>query len=245
MYLKNRTLPFIALTLFGLPNIGFTSDNPMGFNGNGEAGFSDSTGNTVSTSFYGALKLNYNQKNSETKSAFELNYKSENQVQTQERYHIDLQNNRYYNAEHSYFSYIGGQLEKSQFEGVELESTLSLGLGKSIIKEVTTNLTGEIGIGQNSIRYTQASSNSTTNQTIARLKVDFNHKINSQVTFLQDLTYLMGNNQSKIESNTGFKIKVADQMNLKASYKYRHNDTPASGIKKVDTQTVLTLIYDF
>ncbi|GKT12344.1 MAG: putative salt-induced outer membrane protein [Thiomicrorhabdus sp.] len=245
MHLKSRILPLITLSLFGLPNIGFSGENPMGFNGNGEAGFSDSTGNTISTSFYSALKLNYNQKHNELKSIFELNYKSENSVQTQERYLIDLQNNRYYNAEHSYFSYIGGQLEKSRFEGIELNSTLSLGLGKSIIKNSDTNLIGEVGIGQNSTRYTQGSGGNTNNQTIARAKLNFNHQINAQVTFLQDLTYLTGNDQSKIESNTGFKIKVADQMNLKASYKYRHNDNPATGVEKTDTQTALTLIYDF
>ena len=247
MHAKNTIL---SLSLFGMtvtPYTTFAADtqSKLGFHGNGEAGFSESTGNTVSTNFFGALKLNYSQKNNELKSLFELNYKSENKIQTQERYNIDIQNNRFYNQERSYFSFVGGQMEKSRFEGIELDTTISIGLGKSIFKDISTDLTGEIGIGQQFTQFTDASAEKDKEQTVARLKLALNHQFNTQISFSQDIAYSTGSNQSKVESNTGFKVKIADQMNLKATYKYRHNDKPAAGVKKVDTQTIVTLIYDF
>ncbi|WP_019556212.1 DUF481 domain-containing protein [Thiomicrorhabdus arctica] len=239
--LKTFTLISVSLTSF----TSLAADPALGLNGSGELGFTDNSGNTTSTSLFTALKLNYNQTHYELQSKFEANYKSENKVQTEERYLIDVQYNRYYNPERNYYSFVGGKLEKNRFAGIELESILSLGLGKQLFKNESTKLIGEAGIAQQTTSYTNDVIENDQSQTALRLKVDLTHQINAQVAFLQDITYLKGTQQTTIESNTGFKVKVADHMNLKASYKYRHNDSPATGAKKTDTQTLLTLIYDF
>ena len=215
-----------------------------GLSGSGELGFSDSTGNTVNTSFYGALKLNYTQENYTLKSLIEGNYKSEDGTQTEERYIVDLQGNRYYNADKSYYSFIGTRFEKNKFADIDLDSTISIGLGKSLYKTKDTYLNGEIGLGYQNTDYSTQGTKSDS-QTVGIAKLDFSHAINEQVKFTQDLSVTSGENSTKVETNTGFKIKVAEKMNLKATYKYRHNDNPAAGTKKTDTQTMLTLIYDF
>ena len=232
------------LTLSLISHTALASDQKFGLHGNGEAGFSDNTGNTVSTNIYGALKLNYIQARHETKSLFELDYKSENKVQTQERYLIDVQNNRFYNDEHSYFSFVGGQLEKSRFEGIELAATLSLGLGKSLLKNKNSALTAEVGLGQKHTNYT-SSTEEDRQRTQAHLKLDYYNEINLQSTFTQDAKVTSSSSETTFESNTGVKVKIADQLNLKITYKLRHNDTPPQGVKKLDTATALTLIYDF
>ncbi len=237
-----------ALTTLSISLASFSSlaaEPALGLNGSGELGFTDSSGNTTSTTLFAALKLNYNQANYEIKSIFETNYKSENNEQTEERYLIDLQHNRYYNPERNYYSFVGGKFEKNRFSGIELDTTLSLGLGKQLFRNEATKLIGEAGLAQQTTTYTDEVVGDDKNQTAVRLKLDLTHQINAQVAFSQDITYLTGNEQTTIESNTGFKVKVADRMNLKASYKYRHNDSPAAGAKETDTQTLLTLIYDF
>jgi len=217
----------------------------LGFYGSGEAGLNDSTGNTTSTTLYGALKLNYNETNHELKSVFEVNYKSDNNVQSQERYLMDVQSNRFYSQDRSYYSFIGGQLEKSRFEGIELDTTLAIGLGKNLFKNDRTQLTGEAGIGYQSTTYTDEVGDKSTDQTVGRFKLVLDHQINATVDFYQDAIYKTSSERNQIETNTGLKVKVAERLNFKAAYKYRHNDNPASNIKKTDTQTVLTLIYDF
>ncbi len=232
------TLSFAALNVQA-------AELKTGLNGSGELGFADTTGNTQSTSLFGALKLNYLQESYELKSKFETSYKSENGTETEERYLADLQANRFYDTNRTFYSFIGLRFEKDHFSGIELDSTLSLGLGKELYKTQQTKFTGEVGVAQQHIEYTKAYGNSSDSQLAGRVKLDLTHKINDQVVFLQDVVYVAGNEQKTLESNTGFKVKVADNMNLKASYKYRHNDSPAKGAKKTDTQTLLTLIYDF
>lgn len=244
--MKNATIKSLfALAITALAiNVQANTDTPNGISGSGELGFSDSTGNTVNTSFYGALKLKYTQQNYTLKSLIEGNYKSEDGTQTEERYIVDLQGNRYYNAEKSYYSFVGARFEKNKFADIDLDSTFSIGLGKSLYKTKDTLLNGEIGLGYQNTDYSTAGTKSDS-QTVGIAKLDFSHKINEQVKFTQDLSVTSGENSTKLESNTGFKVKVAEKMNLKATYKYRHNDNPAEGTKKTDTQTMLTLIYDF
>ncbi|VAW46167.1 hypothetical protein MNBD_GAMMA03-789 [hydrothermal vent metagenome] len=239
-----RTLAIFGMTFTALSSHA-ADPLPMGVSGSGEAGYNSSTGNTETTSVFGAVKLNYGHEDHEFKSALEVNYKSENGVQTQERYLLGLQRNQFYDVERSYYSFIAGQFENSRFEEIDLDASLSLGLGKRLYQTEQTNFTGEIGLGYQSTTFTKAAGGDTVNQAIARLKLDFNHKFNEQVTFSQDLIVLAGNERTKLETNTGIKIKVADNMNVKAGYKYRHNNNPPTGIKEADSQTTLTLIYDF
>ncbi|BCN93421.1 hypothetical protein THMIRHAM_12060 [Thiomicrorhabdus immobilis] len=240
----STTTTLIALSLVSVNAFSATNTSKNGLSGTGELGFSDSTGNTVNTSLYGALKLNYTQKNYIIKSAIEADYKSENGTQTQERYIVNIQGNRYYSEDKSYYSFVGARFEKNKFADIELDSTFSLGLGKTLYKTEQTNLNGEVGLGYQNTDYVTKGADSDS-QVVGIAKLDFSHQINQQVAFTQDLSVSAGEKQTKFESNTGFKIKVAEKMNLKASYKYRHNDSPAPGTKKTDTQTVLTLIYDF
>lgn len=237
-----------SFTLLSISLASFTSlaeEPALGLNGSGELGFTDSSGNTTNTTLFAGLKLNYNQPHYEIKSKLEANYKSEDHVQTEERYLIEVQGNRYYNPEHNYYSFIGSKFVKNRFSGIELDTIVSLGLGKQLFKNEATKLVGEAGLAQQITSYTDEVGEDDQSQTAIRLKLDLTHQINAQVAFSQDITYLKGTLQNTVESNTGFKIKVADRMNLKASYQYRYNDNPADGVKEVDTQTLLTLIYDF
>lgn len=244
--MKNATTKLLsALTLTALAlNVQANTDTPNGLSGSGELGFSNSTGNSVNTSFYGALKLKYTQQNYTLKSLLEGNYKSEDGTQTEEHYIIDLQGNRYYNADKSYYSFVGTRFEKNKFADIDLDSTYSIGLGKSLYKTKDTHLNGEIGLGYQNTDYSTSGTKSDS-QTVGTAKLDFSHTINEQIKFTQNILVTSGEHSTKLESNTGFKIKVAEKMNLKASYKYRNNDKPAAGTKKTDTQTMLTLIYDF
>jgi len=242
MKIKTLTSLIATSTLLSI-NVPATAFADDGFSGTGELGFSDNTGNTVNTSLYGALKLKYAKDNYAIESAFETNYKSENGSQTEERYIADIQGNRYYNSEKTYYSFVGIRLEKNRFENIELDTTLTAGLGKSLYKTEATLLKGEVGIGYQDTNY-ESTGTESESQTVGVAKLDFTHQINQQVAFTQDLSYKTGSDQTKIESNTGFKIKVGEKVNLKATYKYRNNSNPAAGAKKTDTQTLLTLTYD-
>ncbi|WP_028486567.1 DUF481 domain-containing protein [Thiomicrorhabdus chilensis] len=214
----------------------------FGLKGAGEIGYTNTTGNTESTAVYGALKLDYIQKVYEFKSAFEVSNKSEDGDQTQERYVADLQYNRFYNESKNYYSFVQARFEQDKFADIDLDSLFSIGLGKTFIKDEVTLLRGEAGIGYQSTDYTTSDD---TSQAIGRLKGDYSYKFNEHVKFTQDAILYAGAEQTKIETNTGIKVKMADSLSMKATYQYRSNSDPAPGIKKDDTQTIITLMYDF
>lgn len=236
------------LALTAVLAVGSTSafaDN--GFKGSGELGYSDSSGNTESTSLYTSLKLSYAQDAYEIKSLIEANYQEEDGTKTQERYLFDVQGNRFYNGAKTYYSFIGARFEKSFSEGIDLDSTYTLGLGKTLYKKAATDLTGELGVGYQTVDFAPEFGGGSDENTIGRVKLDLTHEINENVDFAQDVITTVGisDKNTKIEANSALKVKLAEKMRLSAGFKYRRNSDPAAGAVKVDKQTLLTLVFDF
>lgn len=240
MQLKKQLLNAGVLTgLIVLPSLANAQ-----LSGAGELGYSNSTGNTENTALFAALMLNYDQELYQLKSLLENSYKSENGDQTEERYLLDVQGNYFLDDIKDLYAFAGLRFEKDQFADIELDTTISGGVGKTLYKDSQSKMTGEIGLGQQTIDYV-SSGTDTDSQTVVIGKLDFSHQINEQVSFSQDLSYRAGSESAKLETNTGVKVKVAAKANLKLTYKYRHNDSPPAGTKEEDTQTLITLNYDF
>lgn len=214
------------------------------FAGTGELGYSNNTGNTENTALYASLKMKYEQERLLLKSLIESSYKSENGDETEERYLLDLQADYFYNDDKKLYSFAGTRFEKNKFEDIELDSTLRLGVGNKFIKTEATEVTGEVAIGYQTTDYTTSGVDSES-QTVGIAKLIASHQLNEQVTLLQDLAVTSGSERTQFESNTGVSVKVSDKANLKVSYKYRNNDNPPAGTKETDTQTLVTLTYDF
>lgn len=243
MTLKTRLWPALALTLsVNTPTLAATQTAEKGLQGSGELGYANTSGNTDSTSIYGALKLNYIQQVYEVKSAFEINNKSEDGQQTQERYVGELQYNRFYATDKSFYSFGQARLERDQFADLELDSLATVGVGKTLLKDANMQLSAEAGVGY---QYTDFTTAEDTDQAIMRAKGDFFYLFNEHVKFTQDAIVYAGGEQVKLETNTGLKVKLNGNLSMKLAYQYRSNSDPAPGVKKVDTQTLATLMYDF
>lgn len=240
--MKNIPLMMSGAVLAGILSTGALAEDKYGLQGAGELGYTNTTGNTESSAVYGALKVNYIQAKYEFKSNFEINNKSENGDQTQERYVADLQYNRFYSQNRDYYSFVQGRFEKDKFADLDLDSLFTVGLGKTFIKDEKTLLKAEAGLGYQLTDYIVADD---VEQTIGRLKGEYAYTFNQHVKFTQDAIVYGGGEQTKIETNTGIKVKMAERLSLKAAYQYRSNSDPAPGVKKEDTQTIITLMYDF
>ncbi|WP_321276410.1 DUF481 domain-containing protein [Thiomicrorhabdus indica] len=232
----------LAVLAAAATNAQSAENNDLGFKGNGEFGFTTTSGNTESESLFTALNLKYAREKDEIIGKVEANYQSEDDVTTQERYLIDTQYNRFYSSSRDFYSFASARFEQNEFENIDLDSTYSIGLGKLLFKSDTMSLKGEAGVGYQTTDFTDGTND---DQAVVRGKLDYAYKINENVDFAQDLMVTKGSEQMKTEANTAIKVKLAEQMRLKAGFKYRHNSDPAAGAEKTDTQTLLTLIYDF
>ena len=239
--MKQTTFKLASFAILSFASMNALADE-NGIKGAGEFGFTKNTGNTESQTVLGALKIDYIQPVYELKSAFSVNNKSESNVQTQERYVADLQYNRFYAADKSYYSFAQARFEKDEFADLKLDSLYTLGLGKTLIKNEKSILNSEAGIGFQTTDYKTAEDE---DQMVLRLKADYAYQINEHVAFTQDAIVYSGGNQTKLETNSGLKVALAGDLNLKAGFQYRHNSDPGADAEKTDTQTTLTMIYDF
>lgn len=216
-----------------------------GTSGSGEVGLSNSTGNTPSSSIFSSIRLKYQQKMYQIKSLLEANNKSENGVRTKERYVADLQGNLFFSEYQKAYGFGQTRWESDRFSDIDLNSYYIAGLGYQFIDNDKAKLSGEIGLGYQNQNYTVKSGIKDFEQAIGKFSGKFGYSINQNVRFFQGVTEYYGEKQSNLETNTGLKVKLADHLNMKVSYKYRYNSAPAAGKLKEDTETLLTMIYDF
>ncbi|SFR50469.1 YdiY family protein [Thiomicrospira sp. ALE5] len=214
----------------------------LGWNGTGEAGFNSRTGNNVSESLNARLRVNYIQEVIEYKSLFEIQYRSENNDTTSERYVIDLQADRYLNATRDFYAFVNTRGERDKFADLDSDLSIAVGLGRVLYRTDASLLKGEAGIGYQTVKFIEKDDDF--DQATGRLKLDFDHQFNETYSFVQDLLYFAGPEQYKVETNTGLRAALNSKFSVSASYKYRYNSNPGDA-KKTDGETNLSLIYRF
>lgn len=216
-----------------------------GLSGSGEAGYSNSTGNTNEEAAYSSLKLSYLQDYYKLDALAEMNTKKEDGELTKERYVGDFQGNLFFSDYQKAYGFGQARWEKDKFEDIDLNSYYIAGLGYNFFNSKEMILSTEAGVGYQKNNFIPNSENEDFDEAIVKLYANFEYQINEHVRFLQDLNEFYGSTQAKFESNTALKVALFDNLNVSAAYKYRHNTRPAVGKVKDDTQTMFTLIYDF
>lgn len=223
----------------------FAEEAKTGMEGSGKAGYSANTGNTEDQSLFASLKLAYTQKMYKLSALIEANQKSEKNITTKERYVGDFKGNLYFSSYPKTYGFGQIRYENDRFENIDLNSYYLAGLGHEYFKTDAKLLTLEAGLGYQKEDYTPNSSDADFDQMIGKLALDYEMDLNDNVRFLQDANVFSGSTQTKLETNTGIKVKMTQALNLGVSFKYRHNTNPAAGKVKDDTLTMLTLGYDF
>lgn len=242
----NKNVLLLALTSTFLTQPVIADDQPkQGLSGSGEAGYANTTGNVVSESMYAALTADYKQTDYRLKSLIEAKNKSKDKVATEERYVAEVQADWFLNAYPQAYGFGQIRLENDRFVDIDLNTYLLAGMGYSFYDEADLVLATEVGLGRQTTNYSNASGQKDLSQSILKASANFEYGFNQNVRFLQDIAIYSGSDQMQYETNTGIKVKLNGSLSLKANYKIRHNDTPAAGNVKKDSETFLTLIYDF
>lgn len=243
--MKNKTFTIVSgLLLLAGTSAVFAADK-NGLTGTGEAAFSKSSGNTDEEKIYASLKLNYAQTAYKIKGLLEADSAKTGSTQTKERYVADFQGDKAFPTMPKLYGFGQIRFENDRFQAIDLSSSYLAGLGYKFITEKDMTLTGEVGLGYQSINYNDDTSTEDFDQAITKLKADFTYQINESVNFAQDVIVIAGADQRKTEANTSLGVKMSTALSLKATYKIRHNNTPATGQENIDTDLVLGVIYDF
>ncbi|MDX1796659.1 MAG: DUF481 domain-containing protein, partial [Hydrogenovibrio sp.] len=202
-----RSPLFIAMTTL-CASTGYAADPEYGLSGSGEAGYSGSTGNTVEESLSASIKLKYLQKYYEVNGLLEANNKTENHIQTQERYVGDLQSNFFFSSYQKAYSFAQGRWENDRFANIDLNSYYIAGLGYNLYKEKNLVLAFEAGLGYQNMNYSPGSPTGDFDQKIGKASAKFEYGFSPNVRFLQDLSEFYGERQANFESNSAIKVKL-------------------------------------
>jgi putative salt-induced outer membrane protein len=142
------------------------------------------------------------------------------------------------------YDYAFGQvkLKKDHFSGFEYEHSLSIGYGRKVIKQDNMELDLEIGPG---MRFYKPDNGDSQDEGILTLAGKYWWDITDNSKFSQDLFIDIGEEYTETKSVTGIQANINKTLALKFTYTIRNKDKVPAGTEKTDTETAMTLVYNF
>ena len=208
--------------------------------GEAEVGFLATRGNTNTTTINAKLGVEY-QRNKWTHGLrFETLQTEDDGTETADRdmllyrarYQLEKQN------------YLFGTLryEDDPFAGYDRRTTEVIGIGHRFVDQDDLKWDAEVGAGA---RQTERTDDTQTDEAIARLATKVVWRMTETSTLGQELSVDHGSDNTYSEAITDLKVKINSALAMKLTFKVKDNSDVPVGTKHTDTETAVTLVYDF
>lgn len=241
-----RTLPIREICLIsGLISASFVSAQeeapPSPWSGSAELGFIDTSGNTDTQSTNGAFDLKHDGQDWDQYLKLEALTSKEDDVTSKEKYYGEVGFDRNF-GERSYLA-ITGTHERDRFSGFEYESVIAVGYGYRVIQQDNMNLSLEAAPGyrRDKLKETQKINE----DSIARLDAKFDWLISEGVSFIEEFTAEIGDENSTYRSETGLKSTIIGALATKITYKIKYVEEVPDENENIDRELGITLVYSF
>ncbi|MCW8834636.1 MAG: DUF481 domain-containing protein [Colwellia sp.] len=229
------------------------------FTASAELGFLYKTGNTKSADIKAGFNLKHEKDKWRSVVAFNILAKklekedddgNKEFVSTDNKWDITTQTNYTIGAEGKNYLYGNLAHEQDKFSGFESQSSFSAGWGREWYKTETSSLFADIGPG---VKYdvTRATdtdpSNSSTNL-IVQAQALYTHKFNDYVEFKQHLVAKQATKSgenSVYKSETSVTAQLIDALQLKFALRIDYDTEVEPEFENTNTETSMTLIYNF
>lgn len=257
---KGDTMKKILLltTLIFLISFGTAgAEEEKAWSGSGEAGLLMTTGNSKTDSVNAKAALKYEKGHLLAEAGAAALYSSEETEVDGEKEDKVSAEKYNYNAKLGYkfnpadYVFVSGDYEDDRFSGYDYRTTYSAGYGRKIMDTDTVKFDIEVGPGY---RYDKTNGywendafieEKTEEGAIFRGWAMFKYKFSGAVSFQQDLTVIAGSDNTNTKSITAIKTQIIGALSMKVSYTVDHDSQPPDDKDKTDTETALTLVYDF
>jgi putative salt-induced outer membrane protein len=248
--------PLIILTIIilfaGIAN----SAEEKKFSGEGEIGLLITSGNSDTESVNAKLGLKYETGKMLSEAKISALYSSEEtEVDGKKEDNVSAEKYNYfakagYKFNEANYVFITGAYEDDRFSGYDYRTSFTVGYGRKVIQNDTINLNIELGPGY---RYDKQhrewingeKKEEIENEAIFRGYGMFSYKFTDTASFQQDVTVETGSDNTVTESVTAVKSQIVGAVSMKASFTLTHHSSPPEDKDKTDTETALTLVYDF
>jgi putative salt-induced outer membrane protein YdiY len=235
------------LILLGLCAAGnaFAADEVEPFSMDGEFGFIATTGNTETTSIKGRLSAHQELPHWSNDYTIEALYKKDEisgvEQTTAQKYFLSAQGNyKLENPDHRLFGF--ASYEDDRFSSFNYQATLASGWSQKMWEDETSQFSYSVGPGYS---FAETNEDEEQNSLIVRAALDYQWKISDTANFKQLLSTEVGEDNTKSRSESSVSAQISGGLSLKISLTLDHNSDVAVDIKKLETQTAVTLVYSF
>lgn len=219
------------------------------WSGEVEAGALLTTGNTETESLNAGLDITRESPRWRHNLALRTFYSSETSADTgqeettAQKWTVSAKTNYRFDPANSAF--LLGLYEDDRFSGYTYQVTTAAGYSREFIRTDRMELTGEIGPGFRISKTSDPESDQEESEAILRMAAAFAWHISQTATFMEEISVEAGQHRSITRSTTSLKSRIAGSLAMKAAFSLKYTDTVPADTEKTDTETALTLVYDF
>lgn len=211
-----------------------------GWSGEGELGFSQSTGNSDNISLAAGLSLT--REGLRWRHAFRAraDFQRSNGTTTRERFLVAIEPQ--YKINEQLFAYGLGQYERDRFQGYSARYTASGGLGYRVIDN--DGMTLDLRAGP-AWRQTELTAGGTDSALAGLASLDLQWDITDSLALHQTASALVESGTSTFTSETALETQLVGALSARLGYRVEYETNPPAGRESTDTQTRATLVYGF
>ena len=210
--------------------------------GSGEFGFVNTTGNTETVALN--LKLNFVRTGENWRHRFSgtAMTTSEDGTKENERYTVEVQSDRKLSEKSWLFGAFRRDADK--FGSYDPQLSLTAGYGYRLMKSEKHSLKGEIGAGYRKL--TETESGDSSSELIARILLDDSWQVFKSTRWTNRLLIESGSSNTFTQFNTGLAVSMTDRLAVKLGFEARNNTkVPPGDSEHTDTITSANLVYNF
>ena len=237
-----------ALFLIGLlcPLILHAAETDTGqpagvWKGEGELGYSSTSGNSDSENLNASLGLTREANNWKHSVALQsLKAKTDGETSVDR---FDLRGRSEYGL--SERSYLYGQLryEDDEFSGYDYQTSATVGAGSRFIDTDSHHLDASAGLGFRRVK--SSADGKTDDEGIIGADLSYEYVISESASLSERLLVESGDQNTYSESETALKTRISGALAAKISYLVKHNSEVPAGIENTDRYVTVSLVYGF
>ncbi len=159
---------------------------------------------------------------------------------TAQRYTLSAQSD--YKLEPPDYLFLKINYEDDRFSGFKYQATQALGFGRRFIDDVTLKLDLELGPGA---RQTKTDDGVSEEEALLLAAAKLDWDVSETAKFTEVLTLETGEDTRITKSVSGLSTQIDNNLSMKITYTYKRTSDVPVGFDKTDTETAVTLVYNF
>ncbi|MCF2948534.1 DUF481 domain-containing protein [Paraglaciecola aquimarina] len=141
--------------------------------------------------------------------------------------------------------FIYGEYEKKRFSGFRYQAAVATGWSSRLWRSNKSELKYSVGPGYAISEIEENSNKTEYSGLIVRAAMEYKRKFSAHATFRQFLSTEADPDFTKTRSETTLSTKLNGALGMKLSFVMNHDTGVAQGSEELDTQTAVTLVYQF